>query len=226
MQKIGLGKKMNAICPGCGYKFRVPKQHFGKETKCQSCYLWFKPPPNKKIGDYIVASVFFLAILIFFTIGFSASKWSKKGTWSGQNHFAKKSIKGDDNEQKAHEKRLEYYSGITFEDFDAVYRADAMNGKPSKGKIKAEHVGKTIRWTGYVTDIGISSKTQTCYASFKHRSSSKSNVTVFFLNSQIEKLKEVNKGDLVTYSGIIASSAKDNLNHMLKQGRIIQIKHQ
>jgi hypothetical protein len=221
---------MEATCPTCGHTFRVPKIRFSGNIKCKKCYLLVKVPETKYLREYIAAIVFIVTITLSLFIGFSVNNWNTKGawnakgTWTGKGLWAEKLGQGANTMKDVPEKYKSFYSELSFEEFDKIYSAVSQDGQLNDGKVKAEHVGKIMRWTGYVTEVGISEKGPTLYALFRHRPESKNNVTVFFLDSQADQLVKMKKGDLVTYSGMIASPAHNGSNHTLKQGRIIKIR--
>ncbi|MCK5565745.1 MAG: hypothetical protein KAJ07_10905 [Planctomycetes bacterium] len=202
---------MKTKCPLCKHVFEVTKVA-GKAVSCPQCQTNFRAT-SKHIPQKIALLILIILIGVFITIGMKAEKVniSKKMSWKGSTKTRRKSV-------LVHKPKK-----VSFENIDTVYEAAVKNNKLKPGQVRPEDIGKTVVWRGALVKVGISQKHNKVYAKFKHKASSKSNVTVYFLDETIPKIKMLKPGAFVTYSGVMVTSAYNGKDHILKSGRIIHI---
>ncbi len=202
---------MKTKCPLCNHVFEITKVA-GKAVSCPQCQTNFKAT-SKHIPQKITAVILITLCGVFIALGVKSEKVviGKKMTWKGSTKTRRKSV-------LVHKPKT-----VTFENIDTVYEDAVKNNKLKPGQVRPEDIGKTVVWRGALVKLGISQKNDKVYAKFKHKASSKSNVTVYFLDEAIPKLKKLKPGAFVTYSGVMVTSAYSGRDHILKSGRIIRI---
>ncbi len=202
---------MKTKCPLCKHVFEVTKVA-GKAVTCPECQTNFKAT-SKHIPQKIAVLILIILLGVFIMLGVKSEKpvLGKKMPWSGSTKTRRKSV-------LVHNPKK-----ITFENIDTIYEDAVKNNKLKPGQVRPEDIGKTVVWRGALVKVGISQKNNKAYAKFKHKASSKSNVTVYFLDEAIPKVKELKPGAFVTYSGVMVTSAYGGKDHVLKSGRIIHI---
>ena len=106
---------------------------------------------------------------------------------------------------------------VTSENLDSVYEKGVASGEPKPGQVRSEDIGKTVVWRGTLVKIGISQKNNKVYAKFRHKASSNSNVTVYFLDEMIPKLKELKPGAFVTIPALCKICLRRQGSHPQKR---------
>ena len=203
---------MKTKCPLCKHVFEVSKVA-GKVVTCPQCDTNFKAT-SKHIPQKIAVLVFIIFVVTFIILGIKSDDTtiiSNRLSWRGSTKTRRKSA------------LLHKPKKVTFDNINTVYEDAVKNNTLKPGQVRAEDIGKTVIWRGTLVKVGISPKNNKVYAKFKHKASSQSDVTVYFLDEMIPKLKELKHGAFVTYSGIMVSSAYGERDHILKSGKIIHV---
>ena len=117
------------------------------------------------------------------------------------------------------EKNLFYDEVLTLKKFVDVYSSDPQQPQPTK--IKAEHIGKIVKWNGSVSDIGMTKIQNKLYVIFKYPPSSDKDVVVYFHDSKFKKILKLKKSDPVTYFGTITASTLHGHGILLSNGDIV-----
>lgn len=200
---------MKTRCPLCKHAFGVSKVT-GKAVTCPECQTNFKAT-SKHIPEKIAVITIITVVVVFIVVGIRSDKvvLGNKVSWKGTTKSRRKSV-------LVHKPKK-----VTFENLDSVYEKAVKENKLKPGQVRAEDIGKTVVWRGALVKVGISEKNNMAYAKFRHKASSKSNVTVYFDDKMISKLTELKIGAFVTYSGVMATSAYGDRDHILKSGNII-----
>ena len=202
---------MKTKCPLCKHVFEVSKVA-GKAVTCPQCKTNFKAT-SKHIPQKITLLVIITLLGVFVTVGLKSDKvvLGDKVSWRGTTKSRRKTI-------LVHKPKK-----VTFENIDTIYEDGVKSGALKPGQVRPEDIGKTVVWRGVLVKVGISEKSNMVYAKFKHRASSKSNVTVYFNDKMIFKVKALKPGAFVTYSGVMSTSAYGGRDHILKSGNIIHV---
>jgi hypothetical protein len=205
---------MKATCPHCQAVSKFERKHAGKYTDCPTCGEEFSVPRAKTIGEYMVA-VIFLSLPIILLLSLLIRNKNvvvSRGVWLGQGRSV-------DDKRPTFEKTSIHDENITLKKFVNVYSSDSQ--RPGSAKIKAEHIGKIVKWNGFVSDIGMTKAEEKFYVKFTNPvSSGKDVVVVYFHDSQIEHLLKLKKGDPVTYFGTITGSTLQGRGISLFNGDI------
>jgi hypothetical protein len=135
-----------------------------------------------------------------------------RGIWSGQERSV-------NDERPTFEKTSIHDENITLKKFVNVYSSDSQ--RPGSAKIKAEHIGKIVKWNGSVSNIGMTKTEKKLYVKFKNPASSDKDVVVYFRDSQFKKILKLKKGDPVTYLGTITASTLQERGILLSSGDIV-----
>lgn len=203
---------MKVTCSYCQAVFKFERKHTGKYISCPTCEKHFYVPRAKTIGEYLTAVIFLLLPFVLFLSLLTYKKktvtgkgaWFGGGRWSGNATLKKTSFYDEDMTQKRF--------------FDVYISAFQQSGP---AKIKAEHVGKIVKWNGSVSDIGMTEIEKKLYVKFKHPEFPGEDVVVYFHDSQFERLLKLKKGDPVTYLGIITASTLQDSGISLSNGDIV-----
>ncbi len=205
---------MKATCPYCLAESKLERKHAGKYTDCPTCGKQFSIPRARTVGEYSIAIIFLsLPIILFLSLIIrNKNMVVSRGVWLGQERSV-------NDERPTFEKTLVYDENITLKKFVDVYSSDPQQPQPTK--IKAEHIGKIVKWNGSVSDIGMTKTGKKFYVKFTNPASSgKDVVVVYFHDSQIEHLLKLKKGDPVTYFGMITGSTLQGRGISLFNGDI------
>ena len=219
---------MKTRCPHCKKIVIIPKDYLVSEVKCTKCGKKFIAERHKEnkgirlaIKTGIGIAVFFSILLAFYALAGLREKPFKPY--------------GDRKNQVTQRKQdMPVVSDITFEEVDTVYdRLDLSDCKTDLQKdkrrkqfeqmIKRKYIGNLVQWTGQVADVDRTIIDKRLYVKFKHTEQSLiSDVTVYFTDSQKNKLLKLEKGDKVTYQGRIHRICV-LFNHELANGKIVKI---
>ena len=205
---------MKATCPYCLAESKLERKHTGKHTDCPTCGKRFRVFRVRTIGEYMVAVIFLsLPIMLFLSLLiYNRNMVVGGGVWFGQGRSV-----GD--KRPTFEKNLFYDEVLTLKKFVDVYSSDPQQPQPTK--IKAEHIGKIVKWNGSVSDIGMTKITNQLYVKFTNPPSSGKDVVVYFRDSKFKKILKLKKGDPVTYLGTITASTLHGYEILLSNGDII-----
>ena len=205
---------MKATCPYCQAVSKFERKHAGKYTDCPTCGKQFKVPRAKTIGEYSIAVIFLLLPIILFVslIIHNRNRIVGRGVWPGEERSV-------DEKKPKFEKTMVYDEDMTLEKFSNVYISDSQ--KPGPAKIKAEDIGKIVKWNGFVSDIGMTKTTDQLYVKFKNPEFSGKDVVVYFHDSQSEDLLKLKEGDPVTYLGTITATTLHGRGILLLNGDIV-----
>lgn len=205
---------MKATCPYCQAVSKFGRKHAGKHTDCPTCGEMFYVHRVRTIGEYSVAIIFLLLPIILFASLFTHNKNRivGRGVW-----FSKKSL--FDKKKPEFERTFVYDEDMTQEKFIDVYISDSQQS--GTAKIKAEHVGKIVKWNGSVSNIGMTEIEKRLYVKFKNPKFSGKDVVVYFHDSQIDDILKLKKGDPVTYHGMITASTLQGSGISLSSGDIV-----
>ena len=204
---------MKATCPYCQAVSKLGRKHAGKHTDCPTCRKQFYVHRVRTIGEYSAAIIFLLLPIILFLslLSYNRNINVGKGIWFG----GKGSV---DSKSQAYKDSF-YDEDITLKKFIDVYILNPQqSGTP---KIKAEHVGKIVKWNGSVSNIGMTEIEKNLYVEFKNPEFSGKDVVVYFQDSQIDDILKLEKGDPVTYHGMITASTLQESGISLSSGNIV-----
>ncbi len=204
---------MKATCPHCQAVSKFERKHAGKYTDCPTCGEEFSVPRAKTIGEYSAAVIFLsLPIILFLSLLIrNKNMVVSRGIWLSEERWVS-------DKRSAFEKNSFYDEDMTLEKFADVYSSDPQ--RPGPAKVKAEHIGKIVKWNGFVSDIGITKTEKKLYVKFKNPASSGKDVVVYFHDSQSEHLLKLKEGDPVTYLGMITASTLQEHGISLSSGDI------
>ena len=205
---------MKATCPYCQAVSKFERRYAGKYTDCPTCGEQFIVPRARTIGEYSIAVIFLLLpIMLFLSLLIhNRNRIVGRGVWFGEERLV-----GD--KKPTFEKTFVYDEDITLKKFADIYSSDPQ--LPGPAKIKAEHIGKIVKWNGSVSDIGITKTEKKLYVKFKNPASSGKDVVVYFNDSQSEDILKLKKGDPVTYLGMITASTLQERGISLSSGDIV-----
>ncbi len=204
---------MKATCPYCQAESKLGRKQAGKHTDCPTCGEQFYVHRVRTIGEYLAAIIFLsLPIILFLTIlTYKRNIIVGEGVWLGGKGSA-------GTKSRAYKNSL-YDEDITLKKFIDVYVSNPQqSGTP---KIKAEHIGKIVKWNGSVSNIGMTETEEKLYVKFKNPEFSGKDVVVYFHDSQIEDILKLEKGDPVTYHGMITASTLQEDGISLSSGDIV-----
>jgi len=205
---------MKATCPYCQAVSKFERRHAGKYTDCPTCGEQFIVPRTRTIGEYSIAVIFLsLPIILFLSLSiYNRNMIAGEGTWLGVKRLA-------GGKSPTFEKTFVYDEDITLKKFIDVYISDSQQSGPAK--IKAEHIGKIVKWNGSVSNIGMTETEKKLYVKFKNPEFFGKDVVVYFHDSQSENILKLKKGDPVTYLGTITASTLRGRGISLSSGDIV-----
>lgn len=205
---------MKATCPYCQAVSKFGREHAGKHTNCPTCGKRLYVPRARTIGEYSVAIIFLLLPIILFLslLSYKRNMIVGEGVWLG----GKGSV---GNKSRTYSKNSLYDEDMTMKKFVDVYISNPQqSGTP---KIKAEDVGKIVKWNGSVSNIGMTEIEKKLYVKFENPEFFGKDVVVYFHDSQIDDILKLEKGDPVTYHGMITASTLQESGISLSSGDIV-----
>jgi hypothetical protein len=204
---------MKATCPYCQAVSKFERKHAGKYTDCPTCGERFSVPRARTVGEYSIAVIFLsLPIMLFLSLLIhNRNMIVGRGIWLSEERWVS-------DKRPAFEKNSFYDEDMTLEKFSDVYSSDPQ--WPGPAKVKAEHIGKIVKWNGSVSDIGITKTEKKLYVKFKNPTSSGEDVVVYFHDSQSENILKLKEGDPITYLGTITASTLQGRGISLFNGDI------
>lgn len=212
--------KLTVKCPNCGSEVEICSGSLGRQVGCVNCrcvYILSEQYHDFRykqllIFNSITICLIILAILVkvefdYRFFGKSAKAAGKTVRITMDALFSKE----DPSEE------------LFFYDFDKAYGNKSDKLKRARPIILAEHKGRIVEWRGEVLGVYASEGHPygNYFVRFRQTQGSSSDVTVYFLEDQVEKLANIEKGHYIKYQGVIVSAAYGNTDHILRRGKIL-----
>ncbi|MBI2560629.1 MAG: hypothetical protein HYW14_05805, partial [Planctomycetes bacterium] len=114
---------------------------------------------------------------------------------------------------------------ISFEELDKIFGNESTLSKAEKNEKWEQYKGKYVRWTGEVVYRGIG-RTDWNRMGVKHTNTDKLDVELWFDYRMMDTVLSINKGNIITYTGMLSIRRGYNSPYRIKNAWIEEYLHQ